>query len=71
MRFYFVNGAERPYTATLEEAKKLARIVAESYNTATVELVEVDTTKENILRLLNIDTGTHNTVREVYTTRKK
>ena len=49
MRFYYVNAAidGAPYTATLEEAKRVARNAASnSYNDVVVELVEVATDKE-------------------------
>jgi hypothetical protein len=62
MRFYYVNAAidGAPYTTTLEEAKRVARNAASnSYNDVVVELVEVATDKENVLRLLNNATGTH------------
>ena len=62
MRFYHVSAAidGAPYTATLEEAKRIARnAAANSYHDVVVELVEVATDKENILRLLNNAAGTH------------
>ena len=51
MRFYYVNAAidGAPYTATLEEAKRVARNAASnSHNDVVVELVEVATDKENV-----------------------
>jgi hypothetical protein len=53
-----IDGA--PYTATLGEAKRIARnAAANSYHDVVVEPVEVATDKENVLRLLNNAAGTH------------
>lgn len=74
MKFYFVNadvGGE-PYTATLDAAKRLAREAASnSYHDVDVEVVEVSTDKENVLRLLNIAGGTHASQGVVYTAKAK
>jgi hypothetical protein len=71
MKFYFVNADaddDPPYYATLDEAKKAARrAAANSYDDIEVEQVEVDTGKDNILRLLNIAGGTHIGKGVVYT----
>jgi hypothetical protein len=74
VRFYFVVGMDggMPYTATLDEAKKKAReTAAETSHDIEVEQVEVETTKENILRLLNVDMGVHTSNGVVYTAKAK
>lgn len=73
MKFYFINDAdlspgEGPYFTTLDVAKRKAREVAKnSYDDISVEVVDVATDKENVLRLLNVDTGTHESQGVVYT----
>ena len=70
MRFYYVNAAidGAPYTATLEEAKRVARNAASnSYN----DVVAVATDKENVLRLLNNAAGTHIAQGVAYTAKAK
>ena len=74
MKFYYVNAAidGAPYTATLEEAKRVARNAASnSHNDVVVELVEVATDKENVLRLLNNAAGTHIAQGVAYTAKAK
>ena len=74
MRFYHVSAAidGAPYTTTLEEAKRIARnAAANSYHDVVVELVEVATDKENVLRLLNNAAGTHITQGVAYTAKAK
>ena len=74
MRFYHVSAAidGAPHTATLEEAKRIARnAAANSYHDVVVELVEVATDKENVLRLLNNAAGTHITQGVAYTAKAK
>ena len=74
MRFYHVSAAidGAPYTARLEEAKRIARnAAANSYHDVVVELVEVATDKENVLRLLNNAAGTHITQGVAYTAKAK
>lgn len=70
MRFYFINHDGVPYShyATLSEAKKAAKEAAKlSYDEVNVELVDVLTTKDNILRLLNTDSGTQVSIETVFT----
>jgi hypothetical protein len=73
MKFYFVSSAEdAPFSATLAEAKSYARhIAATSYSDIDIELVEIDTTKENILRLANVAGGYMRTIKTVYTAKAK
>jgi hypothetical protein len=74
MRFYHVSAAidGAPYTAMLEEAKRIARnAAANSYQDVVVELVEVATDKENVLRLLNNAAGTHIPQGVAYTAKAK
>ena len=74
MRFYYVSAAidGAPYTATLEEAKRVARnAAANSHDDIVVELVEVATDKENVLRLLNNAAGTHIAQGVAYTAKAK
>ena len=73
MRFYHVSAAidGAPYTATLEEAKRIARNAAANSYHVVVELVEVATDKENVLRLLNNAAGTHITQGVAYTAKAK
>jgi len=73
MKFYHVASEEiAPYCATLDEAKKLARSIAEnSYHDIEVMEVDVPTDKENILRLLNVSGGTDIDKGIVYTAKAK
>ena len=75
MKFYFVNAdteEDPPYYATLDAAKKAARrAAADSYDDIEVEQVEVDTSKDNILRLLNTAGGTHIGKGVVYTAKAR
>jgi hypothetical protein len=73
MKFYRVASEEiAPYCMTLDEAKKVARSIAEnSYHDIEVEAVEVSTDKANILRMLNTEGGTDVTLGIVYTAKAK
>ena len=74
MRFYYVSAAidGAPYTATREEAKRVARnAAANSHDDIVVEQVEVATDKENVLRLLNNAAGTHIAQGVAYTAKVK
>lgn len=61
MRFYFVNAeGAAPYYKTQAEALKAARDIAkDSEHSIEVSKVDIPTDRENILRLANIDSGTH------------
>ena len=62
MKFYYVDGE---HWTTLKEAKQAARrLASESYHDVKVNQIEIATTKENILRLLNDAGGTHTTIAE-------
>ena len=73
MKFYFVGDEQiAPYCATLDEAKKNARDIAEnSYHDVEVIEVEVPTDKANVLRLLNTAGGHHIQKATVYTAKAK
>lgn len=69
MRFYTCDGT---YFTTQEAASKAAReMAANSYHDVPVERVEVDTTRENVLRMLNVQGGHTETVEVVYTAKAK
>lgn len=69
MKFYTADGS---YFLTKENAERAARdVAANSYHDVTVERVEVDTTRENVLRMLNVEGG-HTVSQEiVYTAKAK
>lgn len=69
MKFYTADGV---YFLTKESAERAARQSAtNSYYDVDVERVEVETTRENILRMLNVDGG-HTVSKEiVYTAKAK
>ena len=72
MKLYYVNGEEAPYLSRLDEAKKLARHAArDSYDDIDVQLVEIDTTKANVLRMLNNSGGTTRFLDIVFTAKAK
>jgi hypothetical protein len=65
MKFYLVEGGH--HHPTLEEAKTEACYMARtSFHDVSVDRVEISTTKENMLRLLNDSGGTHITEATVY-----
>jgi ribosomal protein L23 len=69
MKFYTADGV---YYLTKQEAEKRAReAAAESYYDVTVERVEIDTTRDNILRMLNVDGGHTVDKGVVYTAKAK
>jgi hypothetical protein len=68
MRFYYVNSDNAaPCYARLDEAKRDARYAAStSYHDIAVDLIEVDTDKANILRLINQSGGYQRHIDTVY-----
>lgn len=69
MKFYTTDGV---YFLTKEEAVKRAReAAAESYHHVDVQRVEVDTTRDNVLRMLNVDGGHTQDIETVFTAQAK
>lgn len=69
MRFYVTDGV---YFTTKEAAEKAAReVAANSFSPVDVELVEVATTRDNILRMLNVEGGHTETKATVYSAKGK
>lgn len=69
MRFYYSEGV---YYTTQEAACKAARdSAAGSYQDVPVERVEVDTTRDNVLRMLNVEGGHTQMMEVVYTAKAK
>lgn len=69
MKFYYTNTL---YFGTQEDAKKEARYAAsEGYDDICVNLVEVDTTKANVLRMLNNGAGVHRSLKTVFIAKAK
>lgn len=69
MRFYVADGT---YFATKDEAERSAREKAvDSYHDVQVELVEVETTKANVLAMLNVEGGHTKALGVVYTAKGK
>jgi hypothetical protein len=70
MKFYYINADMEgmPYTKTLADAKRLAReVAANSHHDIEVDLVDVATDRETMLRLMNNTGGFQTTIRTVYT----
>ena len=73
MKLYYVSGdCEGPYHATLDAAKRQARdAAAESCFDVPVHRVEVETTQDSILRMLNNTGGYHYDRGVVYTAKAR
>lgn len=69
MKFYYT---ENHFWRTKAEAARIARDAAkDSYDDISVDLVEVDTTRDNVLRMLNDSGGMMRVLATVYVAKGK